>query len=107
MADSNRRWRSVVLVGLAGCAAAAVLLGFWASAPRAQAAPGPKLPELMDEKTVKAVDLAIKYLVNTQRGNGAWFSTAGAGYGGTYPAVMTSLAGLALIANGSTPESGP
>jgi len=60
----------------------------------------------MDEKTVKAIDLGMKYLINTQRGNGAWFSVGG-GYGGSYPSVMTSLAGLALIANGSTPESGP
>ena len=103
------RRRSVTVSGvLAVLAAAAVVLSLPPiPAPVLLAPPpGPKLPDMMDDKTVKAIDMGLKYLVNTQRNNGAWFSTGG-GYGGAYPSVMTSLAGLALIAGGSTPESGP
>jgi hypothetical protein len=93
-------WLAAGLVALA-LTAWAVLL------PMAKAgAPGPKLPDVMDEKIVKAVDLGLKYLASTQRNNGAWFSSGG-GMGGAYPSVMTSLAGLALLASGSTPENGP
>ncbi len=67
-------------------------------------APGPKLPEMMDARTVKAIDRGLKYLARTQRSNGSWLNRGGYG---TYPSVMTSLSGLAFLAGGSTPESGP
>jgi hypothetical protein len=99
--------RVLAAVACAAAMATVVLLPPGTPSPVAQAAPpGPKLPDGMDENVVKKIDLGITYLVRTQRNNGAWFSSGG-GYGGAYPSVMTSLAGLALIANGSTPETGP
>ena len=75
---------------------------------RAQAAaPSPILPDMMTPETVKAIDKGLAYLVRTQRkGDGSWTNTGGS-MGYNYPAVMTSLAGLALMASGSTPETGP
>ena len=72
--------------------------------------PGPKLPEIMgatveeQTTTLTAIERGLKYLARTQRNNGSWFNQGGYG---TYPAVMTSLAGLALMSGGSTPETGP
>ena len=63
------------------------------------------LPDHVTEKSVKSIRMGIKYLVRTQRVNGSW--NVGGGYYSSYPVVMTSLAGLALMAHGSTPESGP
>jgi len=75
------------------------------SAARAvAAAPSRVLPEMMDLRTVKAIDKGLQYLVKTQRADGSWLNS---GSYGSYPAVMTSLSGLALLASGSTPESGP
>jgi hypothetical protein len=68
------------------------------------AAPGPVLPDLMDRDTIKAIDNGLNYLIKTQRANGGWLNSGGYGF---YPSVMTSLAGLSLMAGGSTPESGP
>ncbi len=62
------------------------------------------LPELVDKKHVEAIDRALKYLANTQRNDGSWLNSGGYGM---YPTVMTSLGGLAMMAGGSTPESGP
>lgn len=73
-------------------------------APGVQAAaPGPLLPEMMAPRTVEAIDKGLKYLVRTQRVDGSWLNS---GSYGTYPSVMTSLAGLALLSSGSTPETG-
>ena len=68
--------------------------------------PGPTLPEGMNAKTAKAVERGLRWLANNQRANGSWLNTGG-GYGGSYPAAMTSVAGVALLAGGSTPEAGP
>ncbi len=62
------------------------------------------LPGMMNPKTVQAIEKGINYLVETQRADGSW---ANSGSYGNYPAVMTSLAGMSLLASGSTPESGP
>ena len=67
-------------------------------------APGPVLPEMMPPATVRAIGRGLNYLVKTQRQDGSWLNQGGYG---TYPAVMTSLAGMALMAGGSTPETGP
>ena len=75
------------------------------TAPTARAAaPGPVLPEGVDRDTVKAIDKGMNYLAKTQRQDGSWLNSGGYGM---YPAVMTALASTALIAGGSTPESGP
>ncbi len=68
------------------------------------AAPSRALPKMMTPETVKAIDKGLEYLKRTQRADGSWYS----GYGSyNYPAVMTSLSGLAFMSSGSTPETGP
>ena len=62
------------------------------------------LPDMMDEQTVSAVERGLNYLAGTQRSNGAWLNSGGYG---SYPASMTSLAGIAFMAGGSTSETGP
>ena len=73
--------------------------GSWARA----AAPSPMLPDMVTPKTVQAIDRGLKYLARTQRADGSWLNS---GSYGTYPAVMTSLSGLAFLSSGSTPETG-
>ncbi|MFB3890749.1 MAG: prenyltransferase/squalene oxidase repeat-containing protein [Phycisphaerae bacterium] len=68
------------------------------------AAPGPVLPKMVDKATVDAIEKGLNYLAKTQRPDGQWFPSGGYG---TYPTAVTALAGLAFIAGGSTPESGP
>lgn len=67
-------------------------------------AAGPALPDMIDTKTQQAIDAGLKYLADTQRRDGSWSSSGGYG---EYPTSMTSLAGLAFLAGGSTPQSGP
>jgi len=62
------------------------------------------LPEMVDKSIVDSIEKGLNYLAKTQRPDGQWFPSGGYG---TYPTVMTSLAGMALLAGGSTPESGP
>jgi len=82
--------------------AAAVLV---AGSPTSRAqAPSAVLPEMVTRKTVKAVGRGLNYLAKTQRPNGGWLNSGGYG---TYPCAMTGLAGVAMLAGGSTPESGP
>ncbi|MEI7834823.1 MAG: prenyltransferase/squalene oxidase repeat-containing protein [Planctomycetota bacterium] len=72
--------------------------------PLAAEAPSTVLPPLMDRETVRAIDRGLTYLANTQRRDGSWSAS---GQYEEYPEVMTSLAALAMLANGSTPETGP
>lgn len=97
-------WACVVVLSVSLVLALIVgSLGFSDNPARA-AAPGPTRPEIMSIETINSIDRGLKYLARTQRNNGSWFNQGGHG---TYPAVMTSLAGLALMAGGSTPETGP
>ena len=92
------RARTGVLVALLGALAAT-------SAGRAHAAtPGPTLPPLVTPEVVKAIDRGMTFLAKAQQADG---QLPAAGNMGSYPAVMTSLAGLAFLAGGSTPEEGP
>jgi len=85
-------------------AAAAAACG-QAIVPAARAdAPSAMLPEMVTRKTVKAIDRGLNYLAKTQRPDGSWLNSGGYG---TYPAAMTALAGVAMMGNGSTPETGP
>ncbi|MGB2824469.1 MAG: prenyltransferase/squalene oxidase repeat-containing protein [Phycisphaerae bacterium] len=88
-----------------GWAVPALLALVTAAAPvvRAQA-PSQVLPDMVTRKTVKAIDQGLNYLAKTQRPNGGWLNIGGYG---TYPAAMTGLAGMAMMAGGSTAESGP
>jgi len=101
MARSNRTGRrggrSARLVAVAAA------LGVGAAGARAEP-PSALLPDMINAKTVKAVERGLNYLAKTQRPDGSWLNQGGYG---TYPAAMTALAGLGLMAGGSTPESGP
>ena len=104
-APCGGRRRSGLGVRAAGVLTAAAVAVSQACLPAARAeAPSPILPEMVTRKSVKAADRGLNYLVKTQRTNGGWLNSGGYG---TYPAAMTALAGLALMAGGSTPESGP
>lgn len=67
-------------------------------------APSSALPRHLDGKSIQSINRGLEFLRRTQRNDGSWLN--GGGYG-NYPIVMTSLAGLAMMAGGSTPESGP
>jgi hypothetical protein len=72
--------------------------------PAGSAPPSPVRPAMMTAETEQAIARGLKYLADTQRPDGSWSNSGGYGI---YPTVMTSLAGLALMSGGSTPESGP
>ncbi|HET6429478.1 MAG TPA: prenyltransferase/squalene oxidase repeat-containing protein [Phycisphaerae bacterium] len=73
------------------------------SAARAEP-PSPVLPAMVTAQTVKSIDRGLNYLAKTQRPAGSWLNSGGYG---SYPAVMTALSGMAMMAGGSTPETGP
>ena len=107
----RRRIRPGLRVGavstvLACAAALTALLSGGAGQPTvARAAiPGPVLPDLVTREAQEAIEKGLEYLVRTQRQDGSWVVPS---YYRGYSTVMTSLAGLALMANGSTPEDGP
>lgn len=68
------------------------------------AAPSTALPAMIKKDTARRIERGLRYLARTQRSDGSWLNSGGYGI---YPVVMTSLASLALMAGGSTPESGP
>ncbi|MDP6045237.1 MAG: terpene cyclase/mutase family protein [Phycisphaerae bacterium] len=72
--------------------------------PVRAAPPSPVMPDLVNRKVLKSIDRGLRYLHDTQRRDGSWLNQGGYGM---YPAVMTGLSGLALMAGGSTPETGP
>jgi len=98
-ARANQR----LLCLLTACAAVGLAVLPCRRGARAES-PSPVLPNMVDRTTMQAIDLGLKYLVDTQRRDGGWMNQ---GSSGMYPAVMTGLSGLALMAGGSTPETGP
>lgn len=88
--------RHILIIVLAATVLAAPL-----AAGAQQAAPA--LPEPMDREVVKAIERGLNYLAKTQRQDGSWLNSGGYG---SYPQVMTSLSALAMMAGGSTPETG-
>lgn len=92
-------------VGLTACVAFALAIAL-AARPVVAAPISPTLPKQVDKATSDSIEKGLRYLANTQRPDGQWVGSGG-GMGGSYPTVMTSLAGMAFIAGGSTPESGP
>ena len=62
------------------------------------------LPKGIDRDTKASIDKALEFLAREQAKDGCWRS--GGGYG-QYPCAMSALAGLALLASGSTPTRGP
>lgn len=101
-----RRIRAWLLVELCGLLVLAPTLGRgWPAGQSARAeAPSPVLPDLVTRETVRRIERGLRYLDRTQRADGSWLNSGG---WGSYPTVMTSLAGMAFLAGGSTPESGP
>ena len=51
-----------------------------------------------------AIERGLTWLSKNQTNHGSWLNAGGYG---TYPAAMTSLAGMAMLASGSTPTRGP
>ena len=80
-----------------------ILLCLFMTAGACAQRPGPVLPSLMDDATQAAIDRGLAYLAQKQKQDGSWLNSGGYG---SYPQVMTSLAALAMMANGSTPEGG-
>lgn len=66
--------------------------------------PSSTLPRLMDSSIVSSVEKGLNYLAKIQQPDGSFPAKWDAR---NYPAAMTALSGLALLASGSTPEEGP
>ena len=86
--------KSAFLAGLlaAGLACPAALAG----------GPRPAMVTIETETTIKK---GLAYLAKGQHKRGSW--SGGTGYGASYEAAMTGLAGVALLSSGSTPTRGP
>jgi hypothetical protein len=65
---------------------------------------GPSAERDLPPEAERAIANGIEFLVRTQNPDGSWLSD---GSTGRYSVAMTALAGLALLAHGSTPHSGP
>jgi hypothetical protein len=63
----------------------------------------PLYPEGVTKEIDAAVRRGLEWLANNQGSDGSWRNAGGYG---SYPAAMTGLAGMALIASGSTPTRG-
>lgn len=65
----------------------------------------PKLrPDYITPEAERSIAKGLEYLAKTQARDGSWRT---GGSSGSYPCSMTALAGLALLASGSTPLEGP
>ena len=62
------------------------------------------LPRGITPQIQAAVKSGLVFLKRSQSPDGSWRSAGGHG---TYPTAMTGLAGMALVASGSTPTRGP
>jgi hypothetical protein len=98
--QSRRRWLRNVLDG-AGLAIGTNLLAVLAS-PSVRAA-DELLPKHVTPQALQAVRAGLDYLARTQSNDGGWANDQGFR---AYPIAVTSLAGLALLANGNTPTRG-
>jgi prenyltransferase beta subunit len=61
-------------------------------------------PKHINAAAQRAIQNGLDYLAKTQSQDGNWSTSAD---GGAYPTVVTSLAGMAFLANGNTPSRGP
>ena len=86
--------RSVVLAASLVCAAAAAPL------PAQDAF----LPPGVSAEVHAAIQRGLAWLARNQGSDGAWRNAGGYG---SYPAAMTGMAGMALVASGSAPTRGP
>lgn len=85
-----------------------LLAGGWGGPVRSAAQePGtvePSEPPEITPAVRSAIQRGTRFLLSTQNRDGSWRTHGGTG---GYPVAMTSLAGLALMAGGSTPAQGP
>ena len=88
----KRRRNRFVAAALAACLACPAALGA-----------GPR-PDMVTRQAEAAIQKGLDYLAGKQDTRGAW--AGGQGYGGSYKAAMTGLAGVALLSSGSTPTRG-
>lgn len=85
---------------LVSIASSAVVIGAFA----AQACSAAEvLPKHMTPETLKAIRAGLDFLARTQASDGGWHD---AQEGQAYPIAISSLAGMALLANGNTPTRG-
>jgi hypothetical protein len=89
-----KRWSKVLLLGI-------LALGLAAVPVRAAGA----RPPMVTAQAELSIKRGLAFLANSQHKRGSW--SGGSGYGGSYEAAMTGLAGVALLASGSTPTRGP
>jgi hypothetical protein len=61
------------------------------------------LPQHVTTEITASIEQGLQYLVRTQNRDGSWRSMGGESI---YPTAMTGLAGMALLASGSTPTRG-
>src|SRR5690606_22539347 len=87
----------------ARCGLMLLALAAGSAAPGLGQAP-PERPGDITAETEAAIQRGLRYLVSTQNQDGSWRTR---GSTGSYPTAMTALAGLALLASGSTPTQGP
>lgn len=74
------------------------------SAPAPSSELAPQDPAEITPAVKAAIARGLKYLAASQNRDGSWRTD---GQSGAYPVAMTSLAGIALLASGSTPTQGP
>ena len=84
------------------CWIIAAVLAATLSAPITASAQG-VMPKHVNAAASKSINRGLAYLARTQRENGSWGAR---GSMGSYPIVMTSLAGLSFLAHGDTPFRG-
>ncbi|HOD84285.1 MAG: Prenyltransferase and squalene oxidase repeat protein [Planctomycetes bacterium ADurb.Bin126] len=102
MRQTRKAWSAWAVV--LAVATTSLLGGAWSRSAAAAPPPGPVPPDLMDRRTMAAIERGLNRLKHTQRPDGSWMHD---GSYGSYPSVMTALSGLAFMAGGSTPETGP
>jgi hypothetical protein len=91
--------------GRSACLAGTALLAGWCLCARgAEESATTRLPKLITPEVAKAIENGLNYLAKIQQPDGSFPAKWDAR---NYPACMTALSGLALLASGSTPEEGP
>jgi hypothetical protein len=89
-------------MAVACCLALALAAGPATAAP--SPADEPSAQRALPPAAARALEAGIAWLVRTQNPDGSWLSD---GTTGLFPTAITSLAGLALLSEGSTCYSGP
>ncbi|MBI3467759.1 MAG: hypothetical protein HY000_32525, partial [Planctomycetes bacterium] len=102
-AACERRFVPASLLSTAALVLATTATLTWLSPPTVRSAEE-LLPKHVTPETLKAVRAGMDYLARNQGSTGGWQSDSG---WGAYPVAVTSLAGMAFLANGNSPTRGP